>query len=331
MKGISFRVATVYALFTFLFTLPLFSQDEIPANTSKSKLQAPSELIHFGDLVDVDVVGSFEYDWRGTLTPEGFLNGLDRIPKQIYALCRSEGDVAETIRAEYSELLRDPKVVVRIIDRSNRAVASLDGAVRFPQRFQIRRKVYLNELIVISGGFTDRSSGEIRVYRPNDLNCGRNKQESPDETKEKASQNIVVRIPDLLSGKPGSNLQIVSGDIVNAIEAESVFMTGGVNVPKQIHLRNEMTLSRAVAVAGGIAKEGIEEKIRIFRRDPKGPVVIEADLRKIQSKEMEDPILHAFDVVDVEQKGRGPAKLPPFSDITSISDRFSKLPLRIID
>ena len=28
------------------------------------------ELIHFGDIIDVDVIGSTEYDWRGTLNAE---------------------------------------------------------------------------------------------------------------------------------------------------------------------------------------------------------------------------------------------------------------------
>ena len=34
-------------------------------------------LIHSGDLIDVDVVGSIEYDWRGRLNPEGFLDGIE--------------------------------------------------------------------------------------------------------------------------------------------------------------------------------------------------------------------------------------------------------------
>ncbi|MDM7924023.1 MAG: hypothetical protein QUS14_17160 [Pyrinomonadaceae bacterium] len=38
-----------------------------------------AELIHYGDLIDIDVVGSFEYDWRGTLTQEGFIDGNERL------------------------------------------------------------------------------------------------------------------------------------------------------------------------------------------------------------------------------------------------------------
>ena len=119
---------------------PSYIRSAAPGNTG---------LIHFGDLIDVDVVGSFEFDWRGTLTPEGFLDGFDKIEAPVYALCRTEEQLASVITAEFVKTLRDPKVAVRILDRSNRAVAYLDGAVKIPQRFQIRRPVRLNELLVI--------------------------------------------------------------------------------------------------------------------------------------------------------------------------------------
>ena len=53
-----------------------------------------SKLIHHGDLIEIDVIGSFEFDWRGTLNPEGFLDGMDKIPEQVFALCKSEADLA---------------------------------------------------------------------------------------------------------------------------------------------------------------------------------------------------------------------------------------------
>jgi hypothetical protein len=58
-------------------------------------IQYQSNLVHFGDVLDVDVVGSFEFDWRGTLTPEGYLNGLEHLGDQVYALCRNEADLAK--------------------------------------------------------------------------------------------------------------------------------------------------------------------------------------------------------------------------------------------
>jgi protein involved in polysaccharide export with SLBB domain len=294
--------------------------------------------VHIGDVVDVDVVGNLEFDWRGTLTPEGYLDGLDKIEEQIYALCRSEPEIASDIAKQYGKILRDPNIIVRIVDRTNRAVAIVTGAVRTPQRFQIKRPVYLRELIVLTGGITENSNGEINVFRPQTLNCvgnGSTKGEAGaafvNTRQGNGSQTINIRIADLLGGSPGSNPQILSGDIVSVAEASPIYVIGGVNNPRQLSSKSEVTLTRAIASAGGLAKEAVDENITIFRRSDKETQTISADLRKITAKQADDIVLKAFDIVDVGQKGRDKRKFPPAIDRTSSLGRRLNLPLSIID
>jgi len=109
-------------------------------------------------------------------------------------------------------------------------------------------------------------------------------------------------------------------------------LIGGVAVPKQIASRSEITLSRAIASAGGISKEGLEDKITIFRREGKESSIIEANLKKIRANQAEDPLLRALDIVEIGEKGRERRKLPPVRETsTNESNNFTKLPLRIID
>ncbi len=205
-------------------------------------------LIHPGDLIDVDVIGSVEYDWRGKLNPEGFLDGIDFVDNPIYGLCQSEEAVAVAVGKAYGRILREPKVAVKILDRSSRPLSLVYGAVRTPQRLQIKRPILLNELLILAGGLTDKASGDIQVYRPVSLNCRRQIQESAaqsaagGENRERSvptgSDNtanyINIRIIDLLKGKKESNPQILSGDIITVAEAESIFVIGGVVNPGQI-------------------------------------------------------------------------------------------------
>lgn len=291
-------------------------------------------LVHFGDLIEVDVVGSFEYDWRGTLTPEGFLDGLDSVADPIYALCKSENDLSAALRKALSTTLRDPQVTVRILDRSNRAVAFVTGAIRSPQRFQIKRAVYLSELLVLSGGITDRSSGEILIFRPANLSCTDPKRSSEGEFV-KASQpggaeTRTIKISDILRGEAGSNPRINSGDIVTVTEAFPVYVIGGVNNPQQVPLRNQLTLSRVVSMAGGLTKQG-NSGVKVFRREGKETRVIHADLQKIASGTEEDPVLRPFDVVDVPEKGKPARAKPPVIEGQSNGMTLANLPLRIID
>ena len=94
-----------------------------PENSPTEIAQTESNLIHLGDLIEVDVIGSTEFDWRGTLNPEGYLNGVDFIDNPIYALCQSEQTVAADVAKGYSKLLRNPQVEVKILDRSSRPQA----------------------------------------------------------------------------------------------------------------------------------------------------------------------------------------------------------------
>lgn len=292
-------------------------------------------LIHFGDLIDIDVIGSFEYDWRGGLTPEGFLDGLDIAEKPIYALCRSEDEVAADVRIEFGRILRDPNIVVRILDRSNRPLAYLDGAVRTPTKFQLKRPAHLNELLVLAGGITDTASGDIRIFRRPDLNCRqRSPGESPDivpASQSNSPKSFTIKISELLGGSQEANPEILSGDVVTVVQSLPIYVIGGVNNPRQIASRVTMSVSRAVSSAGGIAKDGLAEEITIYRtRGTGGP--FEVDLNKIRAGSENDVLLEPYDIVDVGVKGRAKRKFPPvIENLPGAGGQLANLPLRIVD
>lgn len=326
---------------------PTPTPELVAANTDIPEIpETPANLVHFGDLIDVDVVGSLEYDWRGTLNPEGFLNGIDFTENPVFALCRSEQEIAAEVARAYAKILREPKVVVRILDRSNRPLAFLYGAVKTPQRFQIKRPIYLNELIIVSGGLTEKASGEIQIFRSKNLNCqqdlekksvlangdGEKHERFVEASQDNGANKINIRISDLLTGKKEANPQILSGDIVTVLEAESIYVVGGVANPKQISSRSQITLSRAVASAGGVMKTADQKKITIFRREAGETKIIEADLEKIKLGEAEDLILRAFDIVEVAQTGRERNKFSPVLKLAEPDGKnTAALPLRIID
>lgn len=348
----------LYFFLTFLLSyviLPtvIFAQVEESVNETQSQnlteeKKSEFELIHFGDTIDVDVLGSVDYDWRGTISPEGFLDSLTGIPDPVFTLCQTEEEVSLKIAAAYSKFLRDPKVVVRIIDKSKRPVSTIFGAIKNQQRFQILRPVFLNELIVFSGGFTDQVSGEIQIFRPRDVGCvqqqnnqkqediasenGENKEKFVPASQENASQIIKIDITDLLSGEKTANPQIYSGDIITILEAQPIYVTGGVENPGQISSRSEISLTRAIASAGGISKKADESDITIFRRENNTTKVIKADLKKIREDESLDIKLKPFDIIDVKVRGGNDKELPPVLEISrNKSGDTDKLPLRIID
>ncbi len=337
------RSSFILFILCFIFWNTSASGQTVSADETRQDFDPEKDLIHFGDVIDVDILGSVEYDWRGTLTPEGFLSGLDFIEEPVFAQCKTETEIAEKVAQGYSKLLREPKVVVRIIDRSKRPVSTVFGAIKKEQRFQIQRPVFLNELIVLSGGLTDRASGEIQIFRPKEVSCAASFREQQQQiadgeqrekfvrtSQENGSNMINIKISDLLKGK--ENPQIFSGDIITILEAEPIYVIGGVAAPKRISSRTRTTLSRAIASAGGFSKDAEQDKITIFRREGGETKIIEANYKEIEKNADKDILLLPFDVVDVAVKGRGKSKLAPVvRDEDFNAKNASNLPLRIID
>ena len=329
MKSESFfrAASTILAQTTLILTILAVSGScsFLRAQTGDTQI-SENNLIHYGDLIDVDFVGSVEYDWRGSLNPEGFLDGLELATEPIFGLCKTEDAIAAEIAKQYSRLLRDPKVVVKIIDRSGRAVTLLLGAVKNQQRFSIKREVHLRELLALSGGITDAASGEVTIFRPGNLNC-----QQKDGVDDPKSVTMHLTLAKLLSGDPEANPVILSGDIVTVVEASPVYVIGAVNNPRTVSSKEELTLSHAIAAAGGLTKEAVESDVTVYRRDDKGPKTFTVDLNRIQSKQQDDLVLKPFDIVNVGQKGRAKPKFPPMIDPATEKRNLYKLPIRPIE
>lgn len=326
---------------------PVSSPDPtlIPSTeTEKTKKSETSErLIHFGDVIDIDIIGSTEYDWRGRINPEGFLDGLDFIDEPIYALCRSEEAVAADVIKGYSKLLRDPKVAVTIVDQAGRPNSFLYGAVKTPHRFSLQREARLNELIILAGGLTDKASGEIQIIRPANLACRLNKENlSKDENQnsqkvsavtgaDSETKTINIKISDLLKGEKDANPVISNGDIITVLQSDPIYVIGGVLSPKQINITGKMTVSRAITSAGGLAKNADAKNVTIFRRVAGETKVIQVNLEYIKAEKAEDIILQKFDIVEVGQSGAEKRKFAPFIKLDENAEKRSlEMPLRII-
>jgi protein involved in polysaccharide export with SLBB domain len=188
--------------------------------------------------------------------------------------------------------------------------------------------VQLSELIVMSGGITDKASGEINIFRPAHVSCiGHNQNQVK-------SQFIKVKLSDLLSGKIDSNPQVRAGDVVTIEEAAPVYVTGGIAAPQRILFRAGMTLSRVVASAGGLSRNADQTRITIYRRqkDRSDLEIVEANLDKIFDQKADDTLLQAYDIIEVAETGRVRSLHPPIIN-TPESTKFdiNKLPMRLVD
>jgi polysaccharide export outer membrane protein len=117
------------------------------------------------------------------------------------------------------------------------------------------------------------------------------------------SQNLsVFKLTDTLKGVEGTNPFIQPGDVISLPEADQVFVVGYVYQPKSIPLKDkQITVSRAIAMAGGPQREASTSKVRIVRQaaDGASKQEIPVDLKAILKLKAEDITLLPNDIVEV--------------------------------
>jgi len=265
-----------------------------------------SYLLGPGDVLDVRVFGQPELTTSVQVDSDGNLSALPFLETPILAKCRSDKEVQKDIAKAYAKFINNPQVSVRIAERNSRQPATVFGAVRQPTRVEMKRKVRLNELIAVSGGFTERAAGTIQILHTEPLMCPEPGEEAEAEPIDGTKIPLqIVKISELRSGKAEANPVVRPGDYVLVTEAEPVYITGAVLSPGGIYLRDQLMLSRALAMVGGARKEAKLNDVRVYRQVPGSAAqeVIRVDVAAIKKNQKPDFLLHAYDVIEVSESG----------------------------
>lgn len=264
-------------------------------------------LLGPGDTLDVRVFGQPDLNWQGEVDADGTLTSLPFIETPIRAQCKTDKEVQKEIIAAYSKFLKSPQISVRVTGRNSRPPAMIFGAVPAPTRVQMFRRVRLNELITQSGGYTERANGDIQVLHMEPVMCPEPGEiEEPLVSSDGRSVNAlkIYKLADLLAGKPEANPVIRPGDVVTVMEAKPVYVTGNVVSAQPLLLRDGLTLSKALAMVGGVRPDGVASDIRIYRSKLGSTEqdVIRVDFNAIKKKKRADEVLQAYDIIEVPKK-----------------------------
>src|ERR1041384_2169804 len=101
------------------------------------------------------------------------------------------------------------------------------------------------------------------------------------------------------NGVGSTDPYIRPGDIVIVTEGEPIYVTGFLNAPREIVMKDNMTLVRAVAMAGGLQKLA-KSTIYIYRqvKGKVGPDKMMIDFNAIREGKKPDLPLQAYDIID---------------------------------
>src|SRR5215831_6173443 len=277
-----------------------------------------------GDVLEIRVYNRPQLS-RDAVRVEG--NGMIRMPLidgEIQAACKTEGELAKEISVRYARYYRNLPVDVFIKEYHAREVA-LIGAVNEQGRYQMQRHIRLLELLTYAKGPSEKAGETINIVRgPRMDSCA-------GETSAAANQEGLITLPlnDTLRGVEAANPYVEAGDIVTIPEAEQVFVVGNVYAPKSLPLKEALTVSRAIAMAGGPLRDSKTDHVRVVRRSAGGGSQSEmyVNLTAIARKKEADLVLQANDIVEVpESTGKSLIR----SLMGAVAPSVAQVPVRVI-
>ncbi len=278
-----------------------------------------------GDVLDIRILNRPNLS-REAVRVEG--NGTIRMPlidTSIRAACLSESELAKEIASRYLKFYRNPQVDVFIKDFKGSQVAII-GFVGEQGRFQLQRRIRLLELLTYAKGPAQNAGQTINiVHSPSAYQC--NEAASPRE--DLVTGMSSYRLSDTMAGNEAANPYLENGDIITLPEADQIYVVGDVLAPRAIPLKEPITLSRAIAMAGGLGKDSKKDRIRVVRQERGSTTKTElfADLGAIEKKRAEDIALLPNDIVDVPTSS---AKSLIRSLMGTIAPSLSQLPVRVV-
>ena len=256
-----------------------------------------------GDVLEIRVFNRPQLSRDAVRVDGRGLVAMPLIDEEIRAACKTESELAHEIATRYLKYQRNPNVSVFVKEFNSQPVAVI-GAVNQPGRFQLQRRVRLLELMAFAGGPSERAGGRVDIIRTADATC-RTSNAMPDRGNSVSTDLISFKLADALSGDDKANPYVQPGDIVSMPEAEQAFVVGNVLKPTSINLKEPVTVSRAIAIAGGVMPDTKLNRIRIVRQSPRSGTKMEifVDLEAIDKRQAEDIALQSGDIVDVEASG----------------------------
>lgn len=282
-------------------------------------------LIKPGDILDILVLNRPQFSRSDVRVDEVGTIKMPFIDDEVMAKCRTARQLADNLAKRFDEMLYDPQVDVLVKEHQTQSVAFL-GAVKSPSRLELQRRQSVNllELLAIVGGPAENAGNSIQIIHANSSSiCS----EDAVTTDQQDINTNFYKLKDALAGNVNPVLR--SGDIVILQEADQAFVIGNVLKPSVLLLQDSVTVTQAIAMAGGTLPDTNRDRLKIIRQIPGSTKKMEitVDLEAIAKQKAEDLLLEPNDILTVPVSGK---KRLFKTFLGSIIPSLGQLPVRVI-
>ncbi len=233
-----------------------------------------------GDTIRVEVLGQAEMSGSFPVGTDGAIDipYAGRVGVAGHTLAGAKEQIEARLRDGY---VLNPQVVV-VVEQITSKLVKVTGGVVTPGEYPLtKRVVHVSDVLVRAGGLVDPATPRAELWR------------------EVAGAREVVPVDLYLvsKGDAGADVVVLPGDSLVVPQAQLIFIDGMVQKPGSLPFRDGMTLSTAVAAAGGFTGTALRSKVKLIR----GETQIVVNLRRVLQGLDADVALKPGDHVNVPE------------------------------
>ncbi|MDA2918211.1 SLBB domain-containing protein [Desulfobacterota bacterium AH_259_B03_O07] len=240
-------------------------------------------LIGPGDLLGIKVLETEDLFTEARVNPDNDITFPLLGEVEVGGLTSQEVEdkITHLLTKKY---MHDPHVVVSIEEYRSKRVAVI-GSVNKPGTYEILGSGNLLYALALAEGLNEDAGRVAYVTR---------------RGKDGNDNSVVIDLDELLDeGNVGLNIPIRMGDTVYIPEAGLFYVNGAVNKPGSYHLEEDMTISKAIATAGGFNNVAKDSDVRLVRIVKGVPEITVVDVDEIHKGNEQDIALIDEDVIVV--------------------------------
>lgn len=249
-------------------------------------------LLGPGDLLQVTVFETEELKAEVRVSARGYVNLplLNNVNVNNLTAAEAEEKIETLLEADY---LQNPHVSIYIKEHVSKQI-TLVGSFKKPGTYDYVSKRNLLDVIAIAEGLTEKAGSAAYITRFD----------------EKSLKNVkyFIDLDELVrKGNMEQNLVVMGGDVIFIPETGQCFIDGAVRKPGTYPLRNGMTITEVITLAGGLAGYADSDKIKLIRHMGNGKErqVLSLSYNDLQSGVGDTLLIKDQDIVFAESSTSG--------------------------
>ena len=259
------------------------------STTSVPSPAPPPPQLRLGpaDMLEISVYNVPELSQKGRVSNSGdiYFPLIDSV--HVDGLTPEEAQTAIEKKLSEGGFVKNPHVVVLVTESSTSSV-SLLGEVAKPGSYSVLGERRLMDVISAAGGFTEKSGGTVTITHRSD-----------------PTHTVTVKLPSDASPANPGNVVVQPGDTVMVQRGPVVYVVGDVSKPSGfVSDTDDVTVLKAVALAGGPNKTAALGGCTILRKTPTGTQQIKIPLKQILRAKSEDIHMQSGDILFIPSSTR---------------------------